>query len=486
MKNTFLAIDLGAGSGCAMLGELTDGILNLREIHRFDYAPVLADGNNYWNTDLIFKEIKKTLSLVAENDLPVESIGITSPGADFSLMGDDGILSPALMHDSSKTDGSVDAFTALMSADKIYGQTGVQVSPANSLFQLFTMKQAGYEPLKKAKHLLFIPDIFNYLLTGVIQTEFSMAATSQVYNPVKRMWDHDVLRKAAIPVVIMPRIAEPGTVTGSISNQVSYATGMARIPVVAVASHNMASEVAAIPATGDNWAYIQAGSSCQMGFESRMPIITKKSQQLNFTNHGGAGHVFRVQQNIDGFIMLQQCSEAWESNKYTFEEMMTLAADAKPFACVIDTAHPSFQQAEDMPAAIAAYCETTAQNIPQTHGEIIRSIAEGLTLKFRSVSGQIESLRGIKPSVLYLSGEPFYNEFLCQLTADCCGVQVIVSPDSTTAAGNILVQAQALGIVKNVSEIREITAKSFKQKKYEPGNTADWNAAFEQYLKSTV
>jgi rhamnulokinase len=375
----------------------------------------------------------------------------------------------------------VEAFAELMSVDKLYGQTGVQISQINSLFQLLALKKIGFEPLKKAKHLLFMPDIFNYLLTGVVQTEFSIATTSQLYNPVKRMWDQDIFRKLGVPISIMPHISEPGSIIGSISNSISYETGIARIPVVAVVSHDTGSAIAAIPATGTNWAYISTGSWCLMGFESATPVVTKKSQQLNFTNEGGAGHTFRILKNLTGLWLLQECRKAWKENNYSFADMVTLAGEAKPFAAFIDTDHTSFLHPDNMPAAITAYCENTGQYVPQTHGEIIRIILEGLAFKFRVVTGQIESLRGIKPEAIYMTGGGIKNELLCRFTADSCGIPVIASLDEATATGNIMVQAMALGIVKNVAEIREITGKSFPSKRYVPEDTGSWDITFEKY-----
>ncbi len=485
MQNTFLAIDLGSGSGSAILGELTDGILTLREIHRFANEPVLHEGHACWDIELLFAEIRKSLVIVSDLNLPVDSIGIDTWGVDFGLMGADGVPMHAFISRDVKNDGTVEAFTNRMSVDKIYGQTGVQLSQINSLFQLYALKQMDFEPLKKAKHLLFMPDIFNYLLTGIIQTEFSIASTSQLYNPVKRMWDQDILRTLGIPVGIMPRIAEPGSIIGSVSNKVSYETGMARIPVVAVVSHNTGSAVAAIPAEGENWVYITTGSSCLVGFESPTPVITKKSQQLNFSNEGGAGHTFRVTKNITGLWLLQECHKAWSENNYSYADMMALAEASMPFAAFIDTDHPSFLHPDNMPAAIAGYCESTGQYIPQTHGEIIRIIIEGLALKFRKVTGQIESLKGVKPETIYMRGEGIKNELLCSFTASSCGVRVLTSADGGAATGNIMVQALALGIVKNVAEIREVTRCSFPSLTFEPKDKELWDDAFGRYQAIT-
>lgn len=482
MKNTFLAFDLGTTVGRAVHGELTDGILSLREIHRFENEPVLAEYHKYWNIEFLFQEIKKSLVIVADQNLPIESIGITARGIDFSLMGDDGIPLRPLISGDANNEVSLEGFAQRITEDKIYGQTGVPVSHITSLFQLAALKKKDSGLVKKAKHLLFIPDIFNYLLTGLLNTEFSIATTSQLYNPVKRMWDHDIFKALGIPVSIMSRIAEPGSVIGSVSNNVSYETGIARIPVVAVASNAAASAIAAIPAIGNNWVYICIDNTYQVGFEAIRPFINKKSQQLDFTHQGGAGHGFNIQKNLNGLMLLEKCQKGWKDNNYTVADLLLLAAESKPFTAFIDIDHASFINAEDMPAAIAEYCQSTGQDAPQTHGEIARTILEGIALKFRIVISQIEELRGAKSEAIYITGEGAKNELLCQFTADCCGIPVITSVDEAVIAGNILLQAQALGIVKNVAEIREISGNSFASKTFVPSNSEVWDEAFKQYL----
>jgi len=485
MKNTFLAFDLGTSFGHAVIGELNDGILSLQEIHRFENEPVLAENHRYWNIEFLFREIKKSLVIVADQNLPIESIGITARGIDFSLMGDDGIPVRPLLSGDVNNEGSFEGFAQRITEDKIYGQTGVPVSHITSLFQLAALKKKDSELVKKAKHLLFIPDIFNYLLTGIMNTEFSIATTSQLYNPVKRMWDHDIFKALGIPVSIMSRIAEPGSVIGSVSNNVSYETGIARIPVIAVASNAAASSIAAIPAIGNNWVYICIDDTCQVGFEAIRPIINKKSQQLNFTNQGGAGHSFNIQKNLTGTKLIEDCLKSWKENKYTMADLVLLATESKPFTAFIETDHASLLNTDDLPAAIQDYCKSTGQDVPQSHGEIIRTILEGQAFKYRTVINQIEELRGTKPETIYITGEGVKNELLCQITADCCGIPVITSADEAIVAGNVLVQALALGIVKNVAEIREISGKSFPSKTYEPSETEIWGEAYKLYLQST-
>lgn len=488
MKNTFLAFDLGT-TGCrAVLGELNDGILSLREIHCFANEPILAEDYRYWNIEFLFQEIKKSLVIVADQNLPIESIGINAWGVDFSLMEDDGIpMQPLISVDVISVDvnneGSPEGFAQRITEDKIYGQTGIPVSNITSLFQLAALKKKDSGLVKKAKHLLFIPDIFNYLLTGIMNTEFSIATSSQLYNPVKRMWDHDIFKALGIPASIMSRIAEPGSVIGSVSNNVSYETGIARIPVVAVASNATASAIAAIPAIGNNWVYISIDSKSLVGFEAARPIINKKSQQLSFTNQGGAGHIFNIQKNLTGLWLVEECMNSWKENKYTMADLVLLATESKPFTAFIDIDQESFKHSVDLPAAITDHCNSTVQDAPQSHGETTRTILEGLAFKFRTVIGQIEELRGVKPEAIYVTGEGMKNEILCQFTADCCGVPVTTSSDEAVIAGNILVQAIALGIVKNVTEIRDIIGKSFSLKTFQPIGTEGWDDAYEKYLQ---
>ena len=483
MKNTFLAIDLGTTVGRAILGELNDGILSLQEIHRFANEPILVEDHKYWNIELIFKEIKKSLTVVADQNILAESIGITAWGIDFSLMGNDGIPLRPSYSVNVKTKNSIEGFAQRIMEDKIYGQTGVPVSHVTSLFQLSALKLTESEMIKKAKHLLFMPDIFNYLLTGILNTEFSIATTSQLYNPVKKMWDHDIFKALGIPVSIMSRLAEPGSVIGSVTNNVSYETGIARIPVVAVASNASASALAVIPAIGNNWVYISIDEMNLVGFEAARPIINKKSQQLNFTNQGGAGHSFNIQKNLTGLKLLEECMKSWKENKYTMADLVLLAGESKPFTAFIDTDHASFELAEDVSAAITDYFKLTGQDAPQLHGEIIRTILEGLTFKFRTVISQIVDLRGVEPDAIYITGEGIATKLLCQFTSDCCGIPVITSVYEAVIAGNILVQALALGIVKNEAEIREISSRSFQSKTFEPENSEVWNEAYDRYLQ---
>ncbi len=485
MKNTFLSIDLGAGSCRAMLGELSDGVLSLHEIHRFENEPLEADGHGSWNIESLYSEIRKSLVIIADKDLPVESIGITTWGSDFSLMSEDGIPMQPFVTDDINNEGSVEAFTARMSVDKIYGQTGIPVSRANSLFQLYALKLMGFEPLKKARQLLFMPDIFNYLLTGVILTESSMAGTSQLYNPIKRVWDHDFFRTLGVSTSLMARLAEAGSIIGSISNQVSYETGIARIPVVAVASHDMASAVASLPLSGNGRSYLIIGNGFQMGYESAQAVITKKAQQLGIASQAGAGRMFRISKSLGGLRLLEECRKQWNDKDYTLAGMVALATEARPFAAFIDTDQSTFQDTADMPAEIAAYCKSTSQYIPQTHGEIIRTLLESLAFKFRLVMGEIELLRGIKTEALYLAGPGALNGLLCRFTADCCRIPVMASPNDATATGNILVQAIALGIVKNVAEMREIAERSFPPTRYEPSETDLWSEAFLTWVQVT-
>jgi len=486
MKNTFLAFDLGTTIGRAVLGELNDGILSLQEIHRFVNEPIFAEDHRYWNIELLFEEIKKSLVIVADQNLPVESIGITAWGVDFSIMGDDGIPMQPHISQGTQNDISTEGFTQRISADKIYGQTGVPVSHVTSLFQLSAIKKTDSELLKKAKHMLFMPDIFNYLLTGIFQTEFSIATTSQLYNPVKRMWDHDIFKALGIPVSIMSRLTESGSIIGSVSNNVSYETGIARIPVVAVVSHDATSAIVAIPATGNNWVYINTGNICQIGFESARPIINKKSQKQDFTNQGGAGHIFHIQKNIAGFWLLEECQKAWKENNFPIPDLILLASESKPFTTFINTDYESLAHSSDIPAAIADYCNSTGQNASQSHGEIIRTILEGMAFKFRTVIAQIQELCGVTPEAIYITGEGIKNEMLCQFTANCCGIPVIASQGESTTAGNIMVQAMALGIVKDVAEIRGISVKSFPSNTFIPLETKIWNEAFLKYLHITA
>ncbi|MCJ7821790.1 MAG: FGGY family carbohydrate kinase, partial [Armatimonadetes bacterium] len=333
-SHALLAFDLGAESGRAVLGTLDGRRLDVRELSRFPNGMVGILGHLHWNVVQLFQEVKQGLrTCAAEVTAEPESVGLDTWGVDFGLLAPDGsLLGLPYGYRDARTTGVMDEFFQRVPRRRVYELTGIQFIQFNSLFQLFAMVRDRFPLLPLVSAVLFMPDLFNYLLTGVKKNEFTIATTSQLYNPVSRDWEEELFSALGISRAVMQEIVAPGTVIGTLDNEVRRETGIGAIPVIATASHDTAAAVAAAPAEGDEWAYISSGTWSLMGVESPVPIITDESLECNFTNEGGVGNTFRVLKNIMGLWLLRQCREAWTSDRlYSYSELSEMALSAPPF-----------------------------------------------------------------------------------------------------------------------------------------------------------
>jgi rhamnulokinase len=486
---SYLAFDLGAESGRLMLGWLDSGRLELVEVHRFSNRMVNVGGSLHWDVHEVFREMKLGLRICSEKHTRTPaSIGIDTWGVDFALLDvhDELVGSPFTYRDP-RTRGIIEEFTRLIPRERLYDLTGVQIIPINSLFQLHALRRDQSPQLAKAAHLLFMPDLFNYLLTGKKQTEFTFATTSQLYNPRKRNWEGEILTALGISPAIMPDIGMPGTDIGPLLDSVRAETGLENTLVRAVGSHDTASAVAAIPATASDFAYISSGTWSLMGFESREPVITPLAREHNFSNEGAVDGGFRVLKNITGLWLLQECRRCWSADRdLGYEELVRLAAPAEPFRSVIDPDDPRFANPADMPAAIAAYCRTTSQAAPDNIGQFARCILESLALAYRHTLGQIRELRPAPVKRIHIIGGGSQNTLLCQMTADATGMPVHAGPKEATAIGNILVQAMAAGELGSLSELRRVVRESFPPVQHEPHGDPRWDDAYDRFRRLKV
>jgi rhamnulokinase len=470
--NQFLAIDLGAESGRAMLGRLEGGRLALEELHRFPNTPVRLLTGLYWDTLRLFHEIRHSLAICGrERKIALDGIGVDTWGVDFALLGADGALAdnPRHYRDARNNQMMMEKTFALAPREGIFAETGIQFMPINTLYQLHAMKLAQSPALGMAKTLLFTPDLFNYWLSGVMRAEVSIASTSQFYNPVKRHWANGLLRRLGISGSILPEIVPSGTRLGRLLPEVAEASGLAAdTPVFATASHDTASAVAAVPAEGDNWCYISSGTWSLMGVELDKPVIDERSLTLNFTNEVGAGGTIRLLKNIAGLWLLQECRRAWAlaGHEYSYTELVELAAATPSCGETIDP--DGFPEPGHMPERIAEHCRTHGWNSPEQPGGVVRLILESLAASYRKVLENLETLIGRRINRVHIVGGGSRNELLNQLAADAMERTVIAGPAEATAAGNILVQAIGAGIISGVSDAREIVRRSFAIRVYEP------------------
>jgi rhamnulokinase len=488
VTKNYLAFDLGAESGRAILGTLHDGRLELQELHRFPNHPVRTPAGLYWDALRLFHEIGLGLAIAGrERKLRLDGIGVDTWGVDFALIGRDGSLVASPMHyRDARNDGMLEKTFAVVPRAEIFTHTGIQFMQINSLYQLYAMKLAGAPALDAAARLLFMPDLFNYWLTGVECNELTEASTSQFYNPAARRWATELFERLRLPVSILGKIVPPGTPLGPLLPHLAEAAGLERSPVFATASHDTAAAIAAVPAEGDAWCYISSGTWSLMGVELSEPVIDERSLALNFTNEIGVGGRIQFLRNLAGLWPLQECRRAWalEGTEYAYDELAGLASACAPFKTIVDP--DAFLHAGGMPERIAAWCASKGQAAPATPGEFARAILESLALRYRQVLESLELAVSRKVKVVHIVGGGSRNRILNQFVADATGRLVVAGPSEATAAGNLLVQAIGSGVIADLEEARAVVRRSLPLSLYEPQPAAGWDEAYARFLELTA
>lgn len=489
-KGYFLAFDLGASSGRAILGTLTNDKLELTEIHRFVNQMQLINGHYFWNIFSLFNELKTGLKkCIKEYGIQPESIGVDTWGVDFVHLTKEGqILSLPFAYRDPRTNTAMDDLFQIVPKEEVYAQTGIQFMQFNSLFQLFSMVKDQSSLLEITDSILFMPDALNYLFSGAVKNEFSIASTSQMIVPGTSHWNYRLLEKVGIPGKILREIIMPGTILGNLKEEIAEETGSKAIPVIAVAGHDTASAIVSVPNTQDNFAYISSGTWSLMGIESRLPFISEQTLQANFTNEGGVDGTTRFLKNIMGMWLIQEVQRVWEEQGYNYSwpQMVELARKAEPFKFLLNPDDTVFLNPKDMTKAVTGFCIRTKQGTPQTHGEIVRCIYDSLALKYRYTLEQIRDVSTRPIEVIHIIGGGANNHFLNQLTADATGLKVVSGPTEATAIGNIMIQAKALGYVGSVSEIRRIVAGSSELVQFIPSGELNWDEAYNRYLRISL
>ncbi len=479
-----LAFDLGAESGRAVVGKLQEGRLSIREIHRFANTPLQVLGHLHWDVYSLLEEIRKAMRLcTAEIPGRLESLAVDTWGVDFGLLARDGsLLGLPFCYRDPRTKGAMEEFFNLVTREALYDLTGIQFMPFNSLFQLYSMVRDRSPLLDAGSDLLFMPDLFSYLLTGMKHSEFTIATTSQMFNPRTGAWNPGLFQAMGLSKDILEDVIPPGTVLGPLLRDIGHHAGLERTAVIATASHDTAAAVSAVPAEGRDWAYISSGTWSLVGTEEPVPIITPEAFAANFTNEGGVGGTIRFLKNVTGLWIVQQCRRSWAvEDALGYDKLTGMAAEAEPFTALIDPDHPDFLNPLDMPEALHSYLRKTGQNTPQSKGSMIRSILESLALKYRHVIDQLRSVSGRPIRRLFIIGGGAKNSLLNQFTADATGLPVSAGPAEATAIGNLLVQAMALGHVASHEEMRSVVRNSFNPELYLPSKTLNWERAYDRF-----
>ena len=486
-KDYFFAVDLGATSGRTIIGSISDGKFDLEEVTRFPNNLIETGGHFYWDIYALYFEMIRGLKEVASRGLQITSIGIDTWGVDFVLIGDDGAIlrNPRSYRDPITFDAMDDYLKHVISRQEVYDVTGIQFMNFNSIFQLYAMQREQNSALRQAAKILFVPDALSWMLTGNAVCEYTIASTSQLLDPRTKQLDERLLASLQLSRSKFGRMVSPGSVIGVLTDEVQRLTGLGPVPVIAVAGHDTASAVAAVPAKNEQFAYLSSGTWSLMGIETKDAVINERSYELNFTNEGGVEGTTRFLKNICGMWLYERCRKEWpeEVRQLSHPELQGSAMTIEPFRSIINPDDDLFANPSSMIEAIQTYCKNSGQPVPETPAEICRCIFDSLALRYRQVFQWLKEFSSFDLSVLHIIGGGSLNKFLNQFTANSLGVQVLAGPQEGTAIGNIMLQAKASGLVGDIWEMRRIIANSLQLVKYEPTDKALWDQGYEKYLK---
>lgn len=464
---TVLAFDFGASTGRAIKATFDGEKITYEEIHRFDNVPLTVDGHICHDVDMILSEVKQAIDKAGD----IDSLAFDTWGVDYGLLDGDGKLIHLPYHyRDERTKDALDKAFKKLRADEIYAETGNQIMNINTLFQLISD-----DNIAKADKLLFMPDLFAYLLTGEKVCEMTIASTSQMLDMKEKCWSRKVLDTFGIKEDLFAPLKGSATVNGEYKG----------IPVISVAGHDTQCAVAAMPSENENAAFLSCGTWSLIGCELDEPVMTEKSNALELSNEMGANGKINFLKNISGLWLIQETRRdlAKTDRKYSYNELETFARDSEKFRSFIDPDAPELSAHGNLPDKIRNYCKNTNQPVPETIGQLVRCIYESLALKYRLALEQIGECTGKKFDVLHLMGGGTKDGFLCELASESIGIPVIAGPVEATALGNIVLQLIALGEIETISQGRRIIAETEKVKTYEGAHTPDWDEAFRRFCE---
>ena len=486
--STYLAFDLGAESGRAVAGEIRSGTLAIREIHRFANEPVAYGDSLHWDVARLWHEMRAALMMT--RDTALAGIGVDTWGVDHALIGERLQLLENPYHYRDKRNAAAMAdVLQRIPKEEIYATTGIQFLSINTINQLAATERQTPRLLAAADRFLMMPDLFNLWLTGIAVAEFTNATTTQLIDARTRTWSLPLMARINVPARLAPPLVEAGSIIGPLLPRVAPHASLAGTPVVATASHDTASAVAAITARHGT-AFISSGTWSLVGTELDAPVLTPDAMRLNFANEGGVGGTTRLLKNVMGLWMLQSCRRYWAQagRDFDYVQLMDEAAQTPAFRHLVDPDEASFGAPDSMPEAIDRFCARTDQPAPAKPGEYVRTILESLALKYRLVIRDIEIVTGGPIAEIRIIGGGSKNRVLNQFTADATGRRVVAGPAEATAVGNIAIQLIATGVATSLADARAIVDRSFPTDVFEPRDPEAWNreaARFQQYCELT-
>lgn len=483
-ESAHLAIDLGAESGRAILGRLRDGRLSIEEVSRFPNQPVHYNGGLHWDAARLWLEIRGALSGLASCGVErLDSVGVDTWGVDYALLGEKGALLENPFHyRDTRTDGVMERAVNTLRAEKIYGTTGIQFLPFNTLYQLCAASAHTPRILEQAEHLVMMPDLFHFWLTGKVGCESTNASTTQFLDVRTRQWSHELLQALGVPTHFIPPLIEAGSAIAALRPEIAADPGLADTMVIAPACHDTASAFAAVR-SGGKTALISSGTWSLLGMETREPVLTEEARRLNFTNEGGVCGSVRLLKNITGMWLIERCLHAWrrENHDLAVVDLVSAAEKERPLRFFMDSDHASFRMPESMPEAIAAFCAKSGQHVPATRGAFTRAVLENLALKYRLVLESLEKITGTSFDTIHVVGGGSQNDLLNQFTADATGRRVLAGPVEATALGNLAMQMVGSGVISSLEKARDVLAASFSPRVIEPKSRHGWDEAYQRF-----
>ena len=480
-EKNYIAVDLGASSGRVMLGRWNGSTLKLEELHRFSNDAVRLCGTLHWDILRLLHEIKQGLAKAAQYE--IHAIGIDTWGVDFGLLDKHGrLLENPVHYRDARNDGVAEAVDKLISPRDLYNETGLQRMPFNTIYQLYSLKTQRPEMLDRAGKLLFLPDLLGYFLTGQMAVERSIARTSQLLNVHTGAWSDLIFETLDLPQKLLGEIVPSGTLLGALLPEIQEETGLGAVPVISVCGHDTQSAVCAVPAAGNDFAFLSSGTWSLFGTELDRPIVNGTSFAMNITNEGGFGKT-RFLKNITGLWLIQESRRFWnrQGNNYSYADLERLALEAPAFARFIDPDNPAFIAHGNAPGRIREYCTKTGQAPPESVGETVQCVYESLAMKYRATLEKLEACTGKRYPCLHVMGGGVKDGLLCKMTANACGIPVLAGPAEATVLGNLVTQMAAQGEVEGLREAREVVRRSVEVKEYGPEDVEEWREGYERF-----
>ena len=480
-----IAFDLGASNGRAILGQFDGEKITMRELHRFENNYIEMNGVYYWDTPYLYNQLKQGLLKFRQGGFgELDSFGIDTWGVDYGLLDKNGQLAGIPRSYRLGTQEDIDAVKEKIPADTLYARTGIDTTLTfNTLYQLYRRKRENDPALEIADTMLLTPDLLGYFLTGAKGTEYTIATTTQLYNPTTRDWDWETIRELGLPEHIFTKIDKTGTIRGYLRPELCEELGLNAAAFVAVGGHDTASAVAAIPGKG-SFAFCSSGTWSLFGAEMDKPDLSPEAAAAKFSNEGTIQGSFRPLNTIIGMWIIQECRRDWLKNgmDISWDDVVNEARNAEPLRSIINPDSPEFYAGGNMEKKIQDFCRRTGQPVPETVGQVARCVYESLALKYRHALEGLEKMKGQRIDSLNIVGGPINNKFLDQLIADSLDREVITGPVEGAAIGNLLTQAMALGDIADLDELRQIVRNSETVETWIPNHTQAWEDAYQKLL----